>query len=343
MSSNPKRASYFEEELITVKPSTELIPDEYEHFQETQYKIVLHTFVANDEYCMNLEQEFLKTLEYIEFETGSTNRHNLETDNFPKIMNEIAKGPNTNDAGLILFFAGFTKPTSPGQLEIFDGIKQDTINIQQIWSKFDSYNCPGLKNKPKIFIFALSTPETPIQRDGKKHFKTAYDTPAEADILVIYNNPISGSGNFLQNFCENIRLFGKTENIITLASCTPSTSTLIISTLTRNFYFTVSNLRGHHHIIDKHNDEIKAHIKEIKETFEQKTIKETFEQKTVKKEKRNFLDRILGSKPSSSTNPSLRENIEPSRTRHVSLTEYDGGRPNLRRKSEKSEKPRWRP
>lgn len=77
-------ASYIEEEII-VKPSTELIADEYEHFREdSSCNILVHTFVSDD------KQEdvdvFVKTFDDIGLKVDSSNQHSLDTDDCLKIL-----------------------------------------------------------------------------------------------------------------------------------------------------------------------------------------------------------------------------------------------------------------
>lgn len=57
-------------------------------------------------------------------------------------------------SGLILFFCGKSK--NDGELKMFDGNKENFIELHHIWCEFYSEHYPHLKNKAKIFIFEVS-------------------------------------------------------------------------------------------------------------------------------------------------------------------------------------------
>ncbi|KAJ8931023.1 hypothetical protein NQ314_016116 [Rhamnusium bicolor] len=154
---------------------------------------------------------------------------------------------------------------------MFNGEDIVSTRIQEIWNKFTSYTCLGLKNRPKIFIFQVTSPTT-TETDSKRYLSTtfdlAYETPAEADMLIVYNKTENSyQRDFTEQLCDNINRYGKNEDIISLVTCTDSivfeTRPMIISTLTRKFYFTVSESRGYHLTIDQNNEELMRGLREV--------------------------------------------------------------------------------
>lgn len=74
-----------EEEEIVVKPSTEIIPDEYEHFQDgLNQKIHVHIFSLSDNDTQTKVERFKNSLGIENFEIFE---HNLEKDNCVDILN----------------------------------------------------------------------------------------------------------------------------------------------------------------------------------------------------------------------------------------------------------------
>ncbi|KAG5899359.1 hypothetical protein JTB14_036848 [Gonioctena quinquepunctata] len=355
----PNRLSYIEED-IQVKPSTELIADEYEHFSGSGNQILVHAFASSDESDGRNVEMFAKSLKKCGIEIEAENRHNLETDNCVEVLINIClQWKNSN--GLIILFSGPTQ--EEGHLDIFDGTSTRSKNIQEIWSMFDSYHCEASKNKPKIFIFEINN-FSHVQADSSRLYTTTYEltyeTPAEADILIVYNKTdADNESEFMELMCENIDEYGKDEDIISLVTCIASRSCrpMIISTLTRKFYFTASEMRGHHSVIDKNQKELVGHLKKVSETLDAKV--------SEKKGKRSFLS-FIGRKskekngekekaeqqqpepevksvvnepgPSSAPRPSLntgrRISLPPARNRTLSTTESDSGK--------SKEKPRWK-
>ncbi|CAG9860322.1 unnamed protein product [Phyllotreta striolata] len=220
------------EETYIIKPSTELIADEYEHFDRGgNAKIALHTFIEEKD------------------EEGDVN-----TDNEKRFLNSLA------NCG-------------------FEFKNENHHSLHEV----DFVNC--------------------MKKNG---MVKNYDTPAEADILIIYNtkNP-KGEDAFITDFCKNIDDFGDEENIVSLATISSAEPTLLISTMTRSFYFTrtaSSDLRGHHQVIRKHADKIDENLREMQTfinagskkkkekhsflgSFRMKMMKKTEEQKETEKER----------------------------------------------------------
>uniref|UniRef100_A0A6P7FAE1 Uncharacterized protein LOC114327987 n=1 Tax=Diabrotica virgifera virgifera TaxID=50390 RepID=A0A6P7FAE1_DIAVI len=181
------RSSAYEEE-IEVHPSTELIPDEYEHFGN-QPKFLVHTFFKDTEADKDNEKDFLKTLSEIGITCKDEDRHNLDQEKIFEILNRIKENCSDDTTGLIMYFSGMVKQH---QGILHTKLPSNDISIQKIWLEFNSFNCFKLKNKPKIFIYDLKVYAPPTQRDARRFSVqsltiSAYDTPSEADILVICN------------------------------------------------------------------------------------------------------------------------------------------------------------
>lgn len=80
-----RRPSSLIEEDIVVKPSTELIADEYEHFQDdASRKILVHTFSSKEK--AEYADAFADTLATIGLIIDENKMHCLNTDNCLKIL-----------------------------------------------------------------------------------------------------------------------------------------------------------------------------------------------------------------------------------------------------------------
>lgn len=90
-------------------------------------------------------------------------------------------------------------------------------------------------------------------------------------VKILYFFIISGDNVFLSKFCDVLSYYGKRDDIITLLTCTEHDNNrpLIISTLTRKFYVTLSDKksRGYHHEIQDHNTQINALINKMQVTL----------------------------------------------------------------------------
>ncbi|VEN53826.1 unnamed protein product [Callosobruchus maculatus] len=210
-----RRPSHSIDERIEVKPSVELIPDEFEHHAEDGSDIVIHAF------------------------TEETDEDNKNID---------------------------------GQIYIRFNNTDIPIDIQLIWKYFTYKQCKGLKNKPKIFIFEIRMILNQVD-DAQLRAPTyalTYDTPAEADILVIYNKTTDEThGKFMKKLGKFMRKYSQREDIITLVSCIPSDNfrPMIISTLTRKFYFTPSECRGHYFNLYELEKELTSVLHQMKDAM----------------------------------------------------------------------------
>lgn len=247
-------------------------------------------------------------------------------------------------------------------------LKNEEYSLINIWTQFTTKNCPGLKNKPKVFVFQLAPYVTHILTDSSvlsTKYELTYDTPSEADMLIIYHTDYNCEDVFLNNLCDNIDQYGKTEDLITLASVTDITPRpLIVSTLTRKFYTTVSADRGHHLVINENTDE----LLQILEGLDSRLV--VLEDTKKKTKKGSFLKSFSLSKESKHKIKPLQEldkkqivqikkdNIEkdntlekkknwekpPMRSRTTSLTTADdfSRKNSLRKTNEKEKKKPWR-
>ncbi|KAJ8948364.1 hypothetical protein NQ318_019349 [Aromia moschata] len=268
------KPSYGEDETIEIKPSTELIADEYEHSRKSTKNIAVHLFTTKWDVDEENVRLFKETLNKNNYEIKPDHVHCLETDNIYKVLEEICTDNDEESPvdGLIIYISGYCQNQArEGALDAFNGTEHFIINIQDIWGKFTSYNCPKLKNKPKIFMFHITSP-TQIQTDSMRYrssfYNLAYDTPAEADILIVYHKTDAMyQRDFTEYLCDNIEKYGRTEDAISVVTCLGSvlfdTRPIIISTLTRKFYFTPSELRGIHFDIDQSQKRLKEHLEEV--------------------------------------------------------------------------------
>ena len=163
------------EEDIIVKPSTELIPDEYEH--STNQSVLFHVFAAP--LVTPLAEELLKSVRLINYDVDTKrNLHDLNKPNefwthleaskyricLIKLIISTTNNPvrkeAPNKSALILFFIGYYGKEN-GTLLISEEDFSKNVHVKQVWNFFSGNNCPELKHKPKIFVFCVSC--TPIK------------------------------------------------------------------------------------------------------------------------------------------------------------------------------------
>nr|CAI5868991.1 unnamed protein product [Callosobruchus analis] len=276
-----RRPSRSIEERIEVKPSVELIPDEFEHHAEDGSDILIHAFTEETEEDFKNVQLFFDALKSIGYSGFNQQPHNLERNDFFTVIKYIQdEANNLNKSGLILFFSCSTK--IDGQIYIRYNDTDVPIDIEFIWKNFTYNQCKGLKNKPKIFIFEIRTRLDQVDDSCQLRAPTyalTYDTPSEADILVIYNKTTDEThGKFMNKLGKFMRKYSQREDIITLVSCIPSENfrPMIISTLTRKFYFTPSESRGHYFNLYELEKELTSVLHQMKDTLGKFLHKNTF-------------------------------------------------------------------
>jgi hypothetical protein len=184
-----RRKCICDEEQIDIKPSPELIPDEYEH--STSDSVLIHIFRTDDD--SKPAEDLMNTVAAINNTISATkNLHYLDKkEEFFKDLESI-RNEAVNKSALILFFIGFFEKDGTIFMTNEDDSNNGHVEIKCIWNKFSANNCPELKGKPKIYIFSTSQrPKGGDQVDAMVHrrliFEKVYDFPAEADMLIIYH------------------------------------------------------------------------------------------------------------------------------------------------------------
>ncbi|XP_019770902.2 uncharacterized protein LOC109544917 [Dendroctonus ponderosae] len=234
---------------IEIKPPIDLIPDEYT--RNGNFNFYVEAFFSdNDESAI----ELLHSLEELNFPVKRTALDNPVFD--PEWITRVQKTVNDKEYdGILLLFAKM-------HLELQE--------MKNIWSQFTAKYCPKLKNKPKIFIFQVESQKgRSVQSDStarKLKWPAAYETPSEADILIIHDKYDDGKTDLLRQLSANVKEYGEQENIITLISlgfqC--NYQPLLISTMTKSFFFQFHSYRGNHLNIRKSQKWIMKEIEKLK-------------------------------------------------------------------------------
>ncbi|KAF5280995.1 hypothetical protein FQA39_LY05200 [Lamprigera yunnana] len=235
--------NYYEIERIHIPPSTELIPDEYEHEDNRNGLVIIFYSKYDEESKQVIAQEF-------------TNQgYNVNEDNVFKLSNEepstgrFKRSDNKDKTCLIIFFLGTLKNGDKFLMDK-DG---EFVTLKEIWTKFTSDSCISFRNKPKIFYFSIFRYEMALQIGFIKIPKEAYSVPSEADLLLVYKKTEDPChrGSFVKELCNQIKEFGKKDDIIGLVTRTNMEQRpLIISTLTKKFYVAKSPNRGHYYELE---------------------------------------------------------------------------------------------
>lgn len=310
-----KRLSAFDylEEEIEVKPSSELIPDEY--VRMTNETSVVHLFYTDWAYDEDNADNIYQTLIKCGYKIPKENVHNLFETNLSVLLKNISENIKEEDEGLLFFFSALYKKDDT--LITTEEGKKVHYNFQKIWSYFTSNNCPNLRNKPKIFIFQMSKEIDKVQHDAllrSNSFKY-YDTPAEADILIIFNKTQDHDEEYRRKFvddlCGAIKIYGKSEDLLTLVTCTSQEEPkrpLIISTLTKKFFIDISEERGHRLSLSEDIKSLKENVDGIHSKLDAINISST-----NGKKKKNAWETIL------KKTSSFRNALSPKRERPQSL------------------------
>uniref|UniRef100_A0AAR5QCE3 Caspase family p20 domain-containing protein n=1 Tax=Dendroctonus ponderosae TaxID=77166 RepID=A0AAR5QCE3_DENPD len=241
---------------IEIKPPIDLIPDEYPRDGNGNFYVEAF-FSNNDQSAVGL----LNCLEELKF---SVIRTASDTQLFePQWITRVQKSVNDKEYdGILLLFAK---------------IDLQVVEMKEIWGQFTSKHCPKLKNKPKVFIFQLESRKgRSLQSDSTARelkWLAGYETPSEADMLIIYHKYDDGKADLLRQLSANVKDYGEQENIITLISlgfqC--NYQPLRISTMTRNFYFKLHLYRGSHLNIRKSQAWTKSEIEKMKSQLAKKS------------------------------------------------------------------------
>ncbi|KAF5290288.1 hypothetical protein FQR65_LT11622 [Abscondita terminalis] len=251
-----------DEEKITFVPSTELIPDEYEHTEPNNGSVIIF-YSRSDEDNKNLLYQTLSDQNYHPKVFVLSKK-----DEFLQNLSEVASEIHEKTTCLILFFLGSMDHS-------FLNNDTNQIIIKDIWSNFTGNKCPLLKTKPKIFVVqANKKPKQKLAFDHptfQNHPKGAYDIPSEADMLLVFNKieNLKNQENFIEELCYRIKKFGKRDDVISLISRTNVTAQrpIVVSTLTRKFYFAFDQRRDYFYDIQRNDDIIKNELIKLREIF----------------------------------------------------------------------------
>ncbi|KAF2881840.1 hypothetical protein ILUMI_24341 [Ignelater luminosus] len=240
-------------EKIKVLTSTELIPDEYEHEDNTKGLVFIFHCSRDEENKKVLTKAFSDQGYNVSLE----NIYRMSTKEFViNTIKKIAEKNHTDETCLIVVFLGnvFQENRILPDDEKAPNIN-NTISIKDVWTPFTSDNCPSLKYKPKVFIFQTCKKPELTSVDNRMvtysvSIDKAYDIPAEADILIIYKKveDVNARHKFIEQLCNNFHYEGCKDDIVGLVTHTEHGNErrpLIISTLTRKFYIRPSEKLGH--------------------------------------------------------------------------------------------------
>ncbi|XP_066148387.1 uncharacterized protein [Euwallacea fornicatus] len=245
---NPPKVSTDDWEEICIRPSIDLIPDEYE--REKNSNLLVELVADPDD--KNAHQ-FLEIMGELGYQVNATDVEDMKEDVTADWMaGVVQKVKSERCDGIIM---------------VFSHVTYNTNAMKEIWSKFTSRECPELKNKPKIFIFLVAPrpkrhTKTDFSQEAPK-WSAAYETPSEADMLIIQDKLENDGVNFLLELTTYIETHGDKEDIITLASVSPNSPPLLISTMTRKFYVKLHQHRGYHLDIRNNTNQLKEKLDEL--------------------------------------------------------------------------------
>ncbi|KAK9877842.1 hypothetical protein WA026_020074 [Henosepilachna vigintioctopunctata] len=258
---------------ILLKPSTELISDEYAHDNGTA---CVHIFIFKENY----EAFFVDCMKLLGYSIPDTNIHQLSTRT--EVLSSLQKicDETKDKCSLIILFWGPFK--SDRKFVLNDG---SCIKMIEIWSKFISSNCLTLKEKPKIFIFngfhekhshgSVARHMENTEEDSMRVIKGSvdnfsYNIPAEGDILIVFkqNNDLRSSVEYMDSLCSNLQNFSEREDIFSLLTITDFLShPILISTMTRKFYLKFNPNRGLQLSIREKYNKIEEAIQKMRENI----------------------------------------------------------------------------
>lgn len=220
-------------EEIELKPPIDIIPDEFERDGNEGFLVEIVSDREDVE-----ANEFSNYLKELAFEVSNTDMNDKEmynTANLEWLQNVKEKIDKGDYQGILVVFAK---------------VCYSAKEITNIWKEFTTKKCPKLKNKPKIFIFQIVS-TTKVQRDSiiRVNWKSSYDTPSEADVLIIQDQYDKQRDGLLSQLRDAIEQYGDKEDIFSLTTVNQDDynyQPLLISTMTRKFYFKPHEHRGHH-------------------------------------------------------------------------------------------------
>ncbi|XP_044761373.1 uncharacterized protein LOC123318717 isoform X2 [Coccinella septempunctata] len=256
----------FEEEdcEIFLKPSTELIPDEYEH--DDQESASVHVFIFKE----NMERKFVDCMRSLGYIVPEKNIHPLSSRmDVIATLQRIGNEANGKSCLIVLFW-GLLRDDKKFLLR--DG---SSVKLIEIWSKFVPSNCPFLKDKAKIFIFngvkhIENTEEDALPISRKYSGIFSYNIPAEADMLIVFkhNDDLKTSVEYMDSLCSNFQNYAQREDISSLLTIAHfSSQPTLISTMTRKFYLKPNAHRGIQLSLREKYSKIEEAIQKVKENI----------------------------------------------------------------------------
>ncbi|XP_050309729.1 uncharacterized protein LOC126745772 isoform X2 [Anthonomus grandis grandis] len=351
MDSRYRKGSFIEqyEEDIEVKPAVDLIPDEYE--RDDNRKFLVEMFYSEKDGEAKAFRDFLLELGFV---VDVTLHEKQRFDKSPPDGDWLAKVQDK-----------IVTNKYEGLMMVFAKVEYKNVDIRHVWSRFTAPNCPTLKDKPKIFLFQILKRQI-VDVDAvftRKFWSATYDTPAEADIAVIYDKYDSDQDkDILSILTGNIQMYGYKEDLISLITIGSGLQyrPMIMSTMTKKFYFQIYHLRGHiYNVLEKH-DTIKQSIEKIKEKIQQPDEKKTKVKKSnsvsfrknnmgVKMQTSDEVNKRLSTKPPIGTSEGITRrpqgnstSDDKTRSKHSSTISGNSSASSLNTKLP-SKKPIWKP
>ncbi|KAK4873488.1 hypothetical protein RN001_015517 [Aquatica leii] len=277
---SPKYEEPYEEDEIHVPPSTELVPDEYDHKDNKKGLVLIFHSKCDVESKDVLVKEFTDQGYDVSNVFGLTTK-----DIVTSKLRHVAQENNEDKTCLIMFFLGTIEKEDKFYLDD----DKNFIVLKDVWLNFTADNCPTLRNKPKVFVFQGTKKPAVSAFDAKLMFTTppkgAYNVPSEADMLLIYTRVDSNSYRelFIKELCNKIDKFGKRDDIINLVTQTGLTEKrpLIISTLTRKFYVTFSEQRGHYYDLNLNHTVTVETLEDLRKHVSSKVLHEGVVRRSV--------------------------------------------------------------
>ncbi|KAK9882057.1 hypothetical protein WA026_018907 [Henosepilachna vigintioctopunctata] len=254
-------------EVRQVKPSTELLPDEYDVLFDG--KECVHIFVADED----LHIEYVEFLKTTNIEVPEENIHLMQSEEqIESILEEVSKDLNDTSA-LILLFWGYS--LQDGKFILDD---ESHLPFYKMWTPFLATSDMSITNVkfgdiPKVFFFNVIKSEKVLDIDGVLYEAqgiSPYQKPNEADLLIIYkhNKDKVESIGFIQELAELLKEHGKYEDLCSIVSIIDTqqyTRPIIISTLLKKFYMIPSQLRGHYLNFETNQEQIMSELQKIEE------------------------------------------------------------------------------
>ncbi|XP_045463575.1 uncharacterized protein LOC123673162 isoform X2 [Harmonia axyridis] len=249
---------------IFLKPSTELIPDEYQNDRNEHASV--HIFVFKE----HMERKFVDCMRSLGYIVREKNIHILSSRNDAiAALERIGNGTDQKSCLIILFWGSLRDDK---KFSLRDG---SSVKLMEIWSRFVSSKCPLFRDKPKIFIFngikhLENTVEDalPVSKISSGIF--SYNIPVEADMLIVFkhNDDLKGSVEYMDSLCSNFQNYAQREDISSLLTIAHfSSQPTLISTMTRKFYLVPSVHRGIQLSLREKYSKIEQAIQKVKENI----------------------------------------------------------------------------